>query len=126
MSTQHTPGPWIFDHRDGYLRTADGNNIVQTYNEANAQRIVECVNACEGIENPTEFMQKLRGSNMAFFEAIEHEHTIDRLRSALQGTVNALQALPPSVLDDEHIQAINDANEVLTELRLDQEGGQDV
>lgn len=53
--SKHTPGPWDGDTdgeklfvvgKDYEICTMSGNA------EANAARIVECVNACEGIENP--------------------------------------------------------------------------
>jgi hypothetical protein len=62
MSKTHTPGPWKIDesrphlillpekaesgHGSKYVVCGGGNN------EANAERIVACVNAMQGIENP--------------------------------------------------------------------------
>ena len=61
---QHTPEPWgLNDKRsNGWMDNAmfvsgnDGSNIVRCYSdfgneEANARRIVACVNACAGIPN---------------------------------------------------------------------------
>lgn len=57
--TKHTPGPWVV--RGGFsIYAADGktpvadtclNNSVATNDEANARRIVSCVNAMEGIND---------------------------------------------------------------------------
>jgi hypothetical protein len=68
MNTQHTPGPWevrFNGHKQRRIATTSTPNrhiadvVPVTYDyeraeatmEANAQRIVACVNACEGI-NP--------------------------------------------------------------------------
>lgn len=142
MSTLHSKGPWAV-HRNELLdidvvRSSEGKSIAifayrnLSHNEeqeqkANAARIVDCVNACEGQDIETVKLATAHRNDCLQLEKV-NELALDRnerLRSALQGTVNALQALPPSVLDDEHIQAINDANEVLTELRLAQKGGSD-
>lgn len=70
MSTTHTPGPWhvanipdmmgptagtyeIFDKPYGLGVVANANS------EADAKRIVDCVNACEGIRQPSDFMECL-------------------------------------------------------------------
>jgi len=57
---KHTPGPWKYtedvfgclieapvapDSLSGYI-------LARTEDPSNAARIIECVNACEGIENP--------------------------------------------------------------------------
>lgn len=67
---KHTPGPWevnyFVDHdEEGSCIEAAGRNVATLYfrhgkykavlaeqSEANAARIVACVNACEGIERP--------------------------------------------------------------------------
>lgn len=69
MSTKHTPGPWFRDDRSGLecdVRASSerkialcwglASNNATNYNpkyraecDANARRIVACVNACEGI-----------------------------------------------------------------------------
>ena len=71
----HSREPWYFSH--GYIQAAapekgeaklvcDMSWICHPdgIGQANAKRIVDCVNAMEGIEDPIEFMEK--------FHAVEH------------------------------------------------------
>lgn len=69
---KHTPEPW--DHEDGYIIEKDngeyGYQIAHVNHpntdfpseeiEANAARIVECVNAMAGIGAPIEFMNQIK------------------------------------------------------------------
>lgn len=150
---KHTPTPWKNDHSKIYSTARPGFMAIigeftgimtnRTEDVYNAKRAVECVNALDGIDDPAQWVKE---SNEARIGAVSsHKHVvvmkrqvddltawgnkademIGRLQSALQGTVNALQALPPSVLDDAQLEALNDATEILTELRLAQEGGSD-
>lgn len=61
--TNHTKGPWEVEDREifysgnefsrGARMIAEcGMSTNPEIDQANAKRIVECVNACEGIENP--------------------------------------------------------------------------
>lgn len=67
---KHTPEPWgvrvtsvgtnIFSEKQStYLMYMSQTRTVKEGN-ANAYRVVECVNAMEGIENPAEFMATVR------------------------------------------------------------------
>lgn len=77
MSIKHTPEPWAWDtihtseitiyskeptiYGDRFVACipwAKTNRLEQS--KANGQRIVECVNAMEGIENPIEFMKRAK------------------------------------------------------------------
>ena len=57
MKTEHTPEPWYSklsagDHQGLVISETDGQSIAVTYQgEADAARIVSCVNACAGL-NP--------------------------------------------------------------------------
>lgn len=64
--TKHTPEPWMYLHGDRliYTRLEDGCKgipVAASMNEfdreyaANAERIVECVNAMEGVSRPSEW-----------------------------------------------------------------------
>ncbi len=73
---EHTPGPWEWHWDDASLLVLHGADILEDHvlacspckacqkhngrclgpNEANAARIVECVNAMEGIEDPAKFV----------------------------------------------------------------------
>jgi len=58
MSTKHTPGPWNVKYsKFSIIETQEGAQVAECKNltglvnlQANARRIVACVNACEGIE----------------------------------------------------------------------------
>lgn len=74
MSTKHTPTPWDADSAPGLLQTADGRIIAtltpdagdglvpwtEAEQEANAARIVQCVNACEGMADPAHALRIVR------------------------------------------------------------------
>lgn len=56
MKTEHTPEPWRTDAKSGFpqdVHDATGNLVAAcseaNFGEANARRIVACVNACAGI-----------------------------------------------------------------------------
>ena len=56
MTQQHTPEPWAFgEDNDGWYVEKDRDQFVYGLTEANARRIVACVNACAGIS--TESME---------------------------------------------------------------------
>jgi hypothetical protein len=68
---KHTPTPWVVSDNDhGFIaslstatfvcRFFDRNEYDYPNHIANAQRIVDCVNACEGIENPSELQNSHR------------------------------------------------------------------
>jgi len=51
MIEQHTPEPWAFgEDNDGWYVENGRDQFVYGLTEANAHRIVACVNACAGIE----------------------------------------------------------------------------
>ena len=55
----HTPEPWTaFGKQVIETASADRKIIVQCKSEADAARIVACVNAMQGIEDPEQFMQE--------------------------------------------------------------------
>jgi hypothetical protein len=66
MSTnpKHTPTPWeLHASIPGLINGPNHTAIVETHDineEANAARIVQCVNACEGIEDPAAFVAAIR------------------------------------------------------------------
>jgi hypothetical protein len=59
MSTKHTPGPWDSENKNVWSENglnADQSNLATTHGpfaKANAERIVACVNACDGIADPS-------------------------------------------------------------------------
>ena len=91
MSDQHTPEPWIQEYDDnGFYEIKseqDSRRITFTQregstDEANARRIVACVNACKGIS--TEDLETLPTLQTALDEAALIEKQRDELLAALE------------------------------------------
>jgi len=79
---KHTPEPWIQMGTeiadDGYEHIAVINGITDNeLNEANAKRIVECVNACAGMEEPKLEIESLKLANK-LLEVSKSELTEER------------------------------------------------
>jgi hypothetical protein len=132
MTAQHTAGPWAFewDENGGYdcitgawivtaqdrmqgILAIDCENDGDTEFRANAARIVACVNACEGMEDPQaaiEGYKRIAGGrasiNAALVESLRTER--DALRTAAQ---SALALLTDGDAEPE------DADRVTAELR---------
>lgn len=100
MSTKHTPEPWttkVYEENETRLLgpvEEDGNRhwigdiIGPLSNEANAKRIVECVNAMQGIDHPVELMSLLRGiKGEDVLKAVKER---DELRSAFSEVADML------------------------------------
>lgn len=145
MRNPLTPTPWAVAEKDkSYILDAQGfMPIARVYyfeGYSNTQHIVDCVNACEGQDIETvklatahrnacmdweTTMMRLVGEDgtVSAKDAITKLHTDrDRLRSALQGLINAVNPLDRlRTLDHAEVDAINDANQLLVELA--QEGG---
>lgn len=71
MTQKHTPEPWKLYRNDQSVGDAVGNAVCDAWprgddqlasaeGKANARRIVACVNACEGMEDPAAFIAGLR------------------------------------------------------------------
>jgi hypothetical protein len=72
MTQKHTPEPWVFNQEQMKIKGSgdyEGLTVIANVSPkmdysrgsgtqcANAERIVKCVNACKGIENPEQFIQ---------------------------------------------------------------------
>ena len=61
--SKHTPGPWALQHLAEKILISTTNGVaaeVRFNNKAaNADRIVACVNACEGIDKPENLAQAI-------------------------------------------------------------------
>lgn len=87
---KHTPEPWnsISDSLFGTLVRSEGLIIARVRenefinHEANAERIVACVNACAGI--PNEVLLSKNRKHVAFFEAIDLQVKLDATRKELE------------------------------------------
>lgn len=88
--TKHTPGPWYveqpYQEPGAYIACKWTTALVckmfkaadcsAEQVEANASRIVACVNACEGIENPGEALEAFRKAASPFADLIESHDAI--------------------------------------------------
>lgn len=71
--SKHTPEPWNLDSDDvvAWIDGADGESITEVFGDANARRIVACVNACAGMDEPAVAIARLRAENARLREALE-------------------------------------------------------
>lgn len=94
--SKHRPGPWAARHDDSMRRRRVGpkdspmfdvaycSGATSLEGESNAERIVACVNACEGIEDPSQLQ-----------EILEHA---SNLCTQIQNQVDC-EGLPTTILD---------------------------
>lgn len=72
MSSQkHTPEPWQQGLTKHYIVNGESNlhiAVCHYENEANAARIVACVNAMRGIENPQSFIETVKHLKLDAYE----------------------------------------------------------
>ena len=92
MKDKHTPEPWeVTDKR--FIRQSSGRRHVvarvvgSEEMEANARRIVACINACAGI--PTEGLEKTRLGSDVLLEM----HKISQQRDDLLATLKAVTSI---------------------------------
>lgn len=83
-TTGHTPEPWIYAlpdaHHEGIICGQHGGTVVDgEFNEANARRIVACINACAGLT--TEQLEIILDDN----------HTVTSLLTRSQNKLESLQ-----------------------------------
>lgn len=91
-AVQHTPGPWEVDDEDCVIGAnrviavcqAAPTNVVS---DANAARIVDCVNACEGMDDPVKTIADLR------FNDARYESAEDKTAALLRERDLAVKAL---------------------------------
>lgn len=66
MSTNNSPAPWSAGYRSNVINDRDGKTVCQFWRRDdkeylnknwNVKRIVECVNALEGIADPIEWVK---------------------------------------------------------------------
>lgn len=102
----HTPEPWIlFEVGDRFKHqcpaSSDKTSILTTameddvcfgavYNDEDAKRIVACVNACAGFENPEDEVSRLKAER-------------NDLLAALTGLVDCYYSVIPDLTRDERI-----------------------
>lgn len=145
---KHTPGPWSTTTTthiigSGLIVASVQTGLDTAIQQANAKRIVECVNACEGqsIENvklatahrdacmqwETTMMRLVGEDGIGSVETAitQLKDQNARLKDALEGLLDSFGHETPGGYTNRQIDAVNDAQEVLSELRLAQKGGQD-
>lgn len=98
METKHTPTPWrveykpastyIFSNEPNFLLLSMSYTQTDKTTIANAKRIVECVNACEGM--PSSILTSTSRKNHAFFEAIEFELKYNELKEVIEDMIKHL------------------------------------
>ena len=116
METKHSPTPWVNDM--GYISSVPENDLVTIAvqrnsgfigMQANAARIVACVNACEGVD--TEDLthgcyQKLIEKHVEVcFAKQDLEAQRDELLAALKGVLNVVNVR----IDDPRIHQFDEA-----------------
>lgn len=100
--TEHTSGPWKFDDELFIFDSRENNMIAEMRGygakypmEANAQRIIDCVNACEGInpqavpdmlealKNAYAILDILKETPELFTEEMRHENCLLLMKQAI-------------------------------------------
>lgn len=125
--TQHTPEPWVYvphqTENKALVQSGDGRHLAElwtldkTVNQsANAERIVECVNACKGIKHPSEWISRAR--DLVRSEE-ELKFNVSKLTDQLNEATNAAVQWKN---DYEHMKAqINELLDVLEQLLVNPE-----
>jgi hypothetical protein len=87
MNVKHTPGPWRIaagvvicaaDHAGNSAQVATTQYSAFTWEEEerNAERIVSCVNACAGIEDPAAYIEAMRRELRRLVDLCDTEATM--------------------------------------------------
>ncbi len=81
MSERHTPEPWSCESGHVIAEQTEGNILIANCNASyvlsplqkalNAERIVACVNACKGMDDPGSEIQDLRQTQDELCKALE-------------------------------------------------------
>lgn len=95
MNTKHTPGPWSVGYSSesgapqidapDFPDTAPIAELWGDYGEANAARIVACVNAMEGIADPAATLHAAKEFLRDFLVAAPSAERAARILVALEG-----------------------------------------
>ena len=102
MSKKHTDTPWKVSGKTIFAEYGQVNKVAVCTLEIDAERIANCVNAMEGIEDPTKFRERaeLFESNMAKCVAMQKyvSHLLDEVRTALKAIESGYNFTPNSEL----------------------------
>lgn len=118
MSTTHTPEPWICDLASEFIMDGDqpwSEAICQFFNEqegpfenkdANAARIVACVNAMAGVEDPERFRKERDEFLAALKELVELKETSEKIKARAQAFITAKDNGDTVDLEDDYLIAM--------------------
>lgn len=116
MKTQHTPEPWkvTADSRAHIVIDTEGNEICVLESEANARRIVACVNTLKEIK--TEWLEQEKSIIVLGAPIADRFREIEAQRDEL---LAALEACLPHVIDswDEDHSAVIKARAAIAKAR---------
>jgi len=102
---QHTPGPWTVDHEcisanRAHISMAIGpDGATYAEQKANAARIVACVNACEGIEDPTTAITEFRKCAQDYGKLTAHDELMTALNQKLRADLAEMREGLQGVID---------------------------
>lgn len=95
-NTKHTPGPWEYHSRAKYVIVSPEDTrrpperICKPYSEANARRIVACVNACDKHGLATEDLEKHSLADVVMEQLLKTDAQRDELLAALERAERAM------------------------------------
>lgn len=97
----HTPGPW--ELKNGLIITSDGTLPISNMH-GNAIRIVDCVNAMEGIEDPKKHRETWDA--IQHLELDKYKNLKEAVQSLIQGIDNGMHMKSDSIIVEALRQAI--------------------
>lgn len=98
MSTTHTPAPWRIrtDLPQPVIASESGQYVVAIPSEVNASRIVACVNAMDGIEDPSNL--RATWDEIQHLELDKYKNLKEAVQSLIQGIDNGLHIKSDSII----------------------------
>lgn len=101
MSTTHTPEPWSLEK--GLITGADGL-LLTSRMDANAARIIACVNAMEGIPDPSNL--RATWDEIQHLDLDKYKNLKEAVQSLIQGIDNGMHMKSDSIIVEALRQAI--------------------
>lgn len=113
MKTKHTKVKWVINlstlgiYNEKYIKVVGADEEDKTFTRGekidNIKRIVDCVNACEGIENPKFYIDNLADLNS---EKVDLRKQRDELLEACKTLVEILEANNLGLKSQDYLHAI--------------------
>lgn len=102
----HTPEPWRIrtDLPQPVIASESGQYVVAIPSEINASRIVACVNAMEGIEDPKKHRETW--NEIQHLELDKYKNLKEAVQSLIQGIDNGMHMKSDSIIVEALRQAI--------------------